>query len=284
MNVPAVAKKCVVFLGLRGEIPEATAFLVDHPMEGGPLDRRAKYLVTATHCLPEDPSSFSARVNMKGGKVEFVDLPKRWWQHPSDPTVDVSVTPLPPDLRAADVGTVPAEIFLHPKAVDGHGYIGEGDEVFITGLFAESHGDHRNLPIVRTGNIARVASDDQRIATEWDQGPIVVHLIEARSRSGVSGSPVFTRRTVKFHAVQGQPITAGASQIIGHGPEIYLLGMIHGHFDDDATSINMGIAFVIPAPHILQTLNHPELVTMRREQVAAHRARAKPDSREGDDG
>src|SRR5262249_53383016 len=60
----------------------------------------------------------------------------------------------------------------------------------------------------------------------------------------------------------------------------HLLGLVHGHWEippdkKDAVafplarrgepSINLGIAIAIPAKKILETLNRPELVAMRRE-------------------
>ncbi len=58
---------------------------------------------------------------------------------------------------------------------------------------------------------------------------------------------------------------------------MYLLGLMHGHWDippenkndlavkDSFGSVNMGIAIVVPAKKILETLNHPELVEIRRK-------------------
>ena len=61
----------------------------------------------------------------------------------------------------------------------------------------------------------------------------------------------------------------------------YLLGLMHGHWDippegrDDGVSedhqealgkVNMGIAVVVPAKKILQVLNHPGLVEIRKRE------------------
>jgi hypothetical protein len=96
------------------------------------------------------------------------------------------------------------------------------------------------------------------------------YLAEARSIGGLSGSPVFldlyTAKTVK------QP-TGGfmaAADAYPSPSRFRLLGLVHGHFDwndiepsNDATTldrsqsklgINMGIAIIIPAEKIVETL------------------------------
>jgi hypothetical protein len=64
----------------------------------------------------------------------------------------------------------------------------------------------------------------------------------------------------------------------------YLMGLIHGHWDVEAEamshvqdgsgktgaeSVNMGMAIVIPATKIAETLDHPELLQQRTNQEAA---------------
>ena len=50
------------------------------------------------------------------------------------------------------------------------------------------------------------------------------YLVEARSISGLSGSPVFVNMA-PYRTVEGTIISNG-----GHRP-YYLLGLMHGHFD-----------------------------------------------------
>jgi hypothetical protein len=176
---------------------------------------------------------------------------------PTDASVDVAVYPYAPPLETYDYKAVHVNTFLTGEIIQQK-EIGVGDEVFVTGLFAHAAGSQRNLPIVRTGNIAMMP--DEVIPT--DSGNIEAYLIEARSIGGLSGSPVFVRQTVA----------------LGIGG-FYLLGLMHGHWEiptdrkndslmgnDLHGKVNMGIAIVIPAKKILEVLNHPELVEMRRMQ------------------
>ena len=143
-----------------------------------------------------------------------------------------------------------------------------GDDVFLTGLFANHLGRDRNLPIVRCGNLA--AMPEEPVATEV--GPMEAFLIEARSIGGLSGSPCF--------------VSLGQYRLIGRELQpqnqlaTFLLGMVHGHWDakggdivptsvDEQETINKGIAIVIPAHHILETIRQESFAA----EVAAEKQR-----------
>jgi hypothetical protein len=174
----------------------------------------------------------------------------------NDDSVDVAVFPWAPPTDVVDYKFVSTKMFLTDEVIKEKS-IGPGDEVFITGLFSRHSGNARNIPIVRMGNVAMMP--DEPVPTSI--GPMDAHLIEARSIGGLSGSPVFVRETRQF----------------GLG-NIYLLGLMHGHWDiapktindmvvadEDrpGSSVNMGIAIVVPARKILEVINSPELADLR---------------------
>jgi hypothetical protein len=155
-------------------------------------------------------------------------------------------------------------MFLTDKIIEDK-QIGTGDEVFITGLFAHAVGSDKNSPIVRMGNIAMMPSEPIRTS----EGLMDAYLIEARSIGGLSGSPAFVRATTS----------------LGPVPH-YLLGLMHGHWDlppgakndggdvfDHLGAVNMGIAIVVPAKRVLETLKHPGLVSIRALDETAERKR-----------
>lgn len=153
--------------------------------------------------------------------------------------------------------------------------IGVGDEVFLTGLFANHYGSQRNIPVIRAGNIATMP--EEKVHTE-KLGDIDAYLIEVRSISGLSGSPVF--------AYLGGIRKVGNSMNLRKGPLFYLLGLMHGHFElskleidtfeyDTLTNvqINMGIAIVVPVWKILEVINQEEF--KNRRDLALKQAKEK---------
>jgi hypothetical protein len=250
MRVPDEIRQCVVFVALPSTLPDGpqqlrfvgTAFFVSVPSE----NVWYVYLVTAKHVATKlEGQTFFVRINSKDGKYKLVvGQVVRWWYHPTDDSVDVALIPFAPAVEMFDYKTLPVSMFLTDDIIQQKG-IGTGDEVFITGLFAHLSGTARNLPIIRMGNIAMMP--DELVPTSI--GNIEAYLIEARSIGGLSGSPVFVRET------------AG----LGHG-SFYLLGLMHGHWDipvenrrdmediNSISSINVGIAIVIPAKKYLKFL------------------------------
>jgi hypothetical protein len=212
-------------------------------------------IVTAGHVAEAiGDKEFALRINTLEGSSAFVGgKDSNWFRHPTQPSVDVAVLPYSPDHAIFDYKTIPVGMFLTDDLVKQK-QIGAGDEVFITSLFAHVAGSKRNIPIVRTGNIAVMPDELVPI----NQGEAEAYLIEARSIGGLSGSPVIVRETM--------PVGLGR----GH-----LLGLVQGHWEippmgkndlmdkDLSGTVNMGIAIVVPAKKILEVLNHPDLVKMR---------------------
>lgn len=276
MLVPDEVRQCVVFVGFpdieNGQHVAhftGTAFIV--AIESEAVGNYFHYLVTARHIVePLASKQFLVRVNTKDGKSIIVvsEAETQWWVHPSDDSVDVAVIPFTPPEQVV-YKPIPISRFLSDDVIRNRS-IGTGDEVFMAGLFIPVAGSARNLPIVRMGSVAMMPNELVPTQT-W--GDIEAYLIEARSIGGLSGSPAFVRATVK-----GQ-----------HG-EFYLLGLMHGHWDippsakndeavidsDEYGLVNMGIAIVVPAKKILEVLNQPELVRIRKEAHTKQRRKHLP--------
>jgi hypothetical protein len=157
--------------------------------------------------------------------------------------------------------------------------------VFTVGLFTYHAGTQRNMPIVRYGNIAMLP--DEPIQVEG--GFADVYLVEARSIGGLSGSPVFVRKTLAL------PITSrydNERKIEGLG-RLFFLGMMRGHWDireselnkpsfihDRQRGVNLGIGMVTPAAKILEVLNHPDLAALRAKREEETRRAMSPENDE----
>jgi hypothetical protein len=236
-----------------------------------------RYVVTAKHNV-ENFTKFGwdmyIRSNLYEGDVREDNWSAaRWYIHPNAASTDVAIASITFD-PAEEYRTVvlrtaaPDRGIAATSQATATNNIGLGDEVFIVGLFKSHYGRMRNIPIVRIGNLAMMKGEP--VLTDY--GDTEAYLVEARSINGLSGSPVFIH-TPRFDA-------PGATQF-------RLLGLMHGHFDiknlnedtvvdslGDATGgINTGIGVVIPVEKILETIDQPELVELRKQQAIEHRKR-----------
>ncbi len=270
MRVPDQVRKCIIYVcfeSKQGTKYAGTAFLVG--IDIGETGKAVGYVVTAKHVIDQISSKsidqkIILRINKNDEGIEFIESDITDWRfHPSDPAIDVAVLSYTPDRDLYEYLTIPLAMLLTDEIESAEG-IDIGDEVFITGLYSHHYGKDRNLPIVRIGNIARMV--EEPVSTS-DFGFIDAYLIEARSIGGLSGSPVFVH-------LPGIKIAYGNEPVYDSGP-FYLLGLIHGHWnigkadldwiDDEGEKINTGIAIVVPAIKILETINQPEFITVRKE-------------------
>jgi hypothetical protein len=288
VRIPDEVLKCVGFIGevthkdgfdIYGDL-HATGFFVSVP-SAAHLDSYV-YFVTAKH-VAEDlkDSEIYFLVNKRGGGVMHLRPYGPWILHPADPTADVAIASVQTN-PAADIMGIRVNDFASPNE------FGVGDEVFATGLFTEAPGTTRNFPIVRHGNLAMIP--DEQIQT--DLGYADVYLVEARSIGGLSGSPVWVRPTLMMPMRRSVPISFPSDkiwkdQIFGRGGENIptaivgpgkLLGLAHGHWSikesdinkpsieqDRKRGVNYGIAIVVPASKITETINQSGLVEIRNE-------------------
>lgn len=289
VRVPIPYLKCVGFIGeaasedsagIHGELC-ATGFFVSAPLPSRHLPQRTLYFVTAAHVakdLSDKPIYFL--VNKKGGGVTGINnmMHSNWWVHPTDKTADVALLPVgfqnDVDITAiALVDFVGAEDFSSQA-------IGVGDEVFITGLFTVVTSADRLMPIVRHGNIAMLPREQ----IQTDLGFADVHLIEARSIGGLSGSPVFVRPsvTIEVDSESGPAKLAASTR-----PKLF--GLTHGHWaikesdinkpqidHDRQRGVNYGVAIVVPAAKILEIIDRPELREDRQLQEDALKRKSIP--------
>ena len=253
-----------------------TAFLVAVPMDENP-DKGVVYAVTARHVIEGTRpfGSLSLRFNKIGDGYEDLWAPHETWT--LSPTTDVAIAPLNVNFPDFEINYVSIEGFMTDEFVK-KAEIGEGDEVFFVGLFSQHYGTSRSQPVVRFGNVALMPHEKVLVRTDpsSDSAPIAVdaYLVEARSWGGQSGSPAFC------HFGLWRPKSYPTLDELG--PR--LLGLVHGHFDikqdirligDVATgasvSINAGMAIVIPAQEIFNTLMMEEVVEDREKRFEEYK-------------
>jgi len=296
MRVPNEVCGCVAFVGRiidkngqQESVLLGTAFIVSMPTE---IDKGIVFLyfVTAKHVADQLSlgGPWFVRMNTKDGDVADLEVQgaEGWRYHPTESdSADVAVACLGMPVQELRYAAIPVSMFATEEIIDKRS-IGYGDMVFITGLFTKMTGKKKNIPMVRMGNIAMIPSEkvpgieivrDKPTESE-------VYLIEARSVGGLSGSPVFVRETVYDSAVVGDDDRQMEVLLPG---AVHLLGLMHGHWDvketdinevqiravrKDRLGVNIGIAVVVPAKKILETLNHPDPVRSRQEYAYRRRA------------
>jgi hypothetical protein len=168
--------------------PEGTGFLVS--AQEGPSGVTHVYVVTCHHV---GPAASFVRINTKDGASRVIDTEPGQWQFFED-SDDVAIFDINDELSATDdYVCVDVSTFLTEKLL-GALEIGPGEDSFMLGLFAPHPGTKRNLVAARFGNISLLASEEDTVK-QGNQKYRPSHIVDMRSRSGFSGSPVFVYRT-----------------------------------------------------------------------------------------
>jgi hypothetical protein len=258
-------RKSVAFIGFRTEetfTAKATGFLLLH--EGSQNDEHP-FFVTAKHVainLLDTP--FTIRFNSSNEGSAFLDIDPihdgfHWHFHPDD-SVDVAVFPMDYDLREVDYRFLTTSMMPTRSSRT----IGIGDRTYTIGLFIFMVGGKGNFPVVHSGSIAALASDELIPVKAWDESGsrkmVVAHLVEQQSLGGLSGSPVFVRCSR----------TVDDNKAVALDNQLYLLGMWQGAWEappDDVLALRagaqvrvpVGMGVVVPAGKIMEVLSAPEL-------------------------
>ena len=322
MEIQPMFMECVAFLcaehkGRAG----GTAFFVE--VEEG--RKSWTYLVTALHNLHEvQGQEIFVRVNTHPGVSDlgFDDVLTRkddWFKHDK---ADVATILSPIDRSKFALQQIPLDLFIDKRCrLDVDILMGRGNpilepilkatykegipvmvghDVFSPGLFVQSAGENRNLPIVRFGNVSRMPSDEMIVLeTPNSRREIRAYLVETHSWGGFSGSPMFWHYEYNIatpilavrlgedwqkpksplildeRPKQPQPIPV----VVSRGYVMGLLGLVSGHFDipkksvgeEIETGINAGIGVVTPAENIRELLMSDEVVEDRNNRAANER-------------
>lgn len=282
--IPNDIRKSVVFIFYKNGESEylcGTAFFIAVPLPNV-TKQFLTYLVTAKHVIKN--IEIMSKKNKADGKV-YIRLNNNdgdanhslrteisdWKFHPIDTSVDAAVLSGTPPHKTFDYRNIPISMAVTDEFIKKE-EIGAGDEVFLAGLFNSHYGKKKNLPIIRTGNIALMP--EEKVNTR-SFGDLDAYLIEARSLGGLSGSPVFV------YLGHMRAKTTGIN-LGGDGSIFGWLGLMHGHWDIDedsvdseidstnivGKSVNMGIGIVVPATKIIEIINSHDF-TEQRKRVAA---------------
>lgn len=249
-----------------GEKSGGSGFLVSVPSETS-KGRGYVYAVTNSHVIREAGSPI-IRLNTKEGAMEILPIDERAWVHHPDGD-DLAICQLRINTEKYRVKYLPISMFMSQEIIAKE-KIGAGDEVFMVGRFIGYDGKQQNTPTVRFGNIAIGTVQPMPHPRGYLTDSF---LIETRSLSGYSGSPVF----VHILPFSKRPEMEGWSA--QRGP--WLLGVDWGHehffekvLEQDGTETqekrkvrtNSGITNVVPVWKLLELLNIKEFAEMRKRE------------------
>jgi hypothetical protein len=261
----------------------------------GHLHEMGQFAVTAAHVIDQVRSRRKKEVwlltNSKSGGRTSIRIPlKEWVQHPTDKSVDVAVASLRWGSQGdADFSLILSDMALSPEELLKHG-IRPGHGVFFTTVFPKHSGEKRVIPILRTGTIALMPDSGEPIYTK--RGYAEAYLIECHSTPTSSGAPVYCGIDKILPPIipPGEFIPAE-----DYKAEIRTLwawlGLIHGHWDiewdvdekdrlkfglEELAAVNTGVAVVVPAWKIMEVINQPKLLDMRKDKIKQLRERLAP--------
>ncbi|MGA8734945.1 MAG: hypothetical protein WB558_13580 [Terriglobales bacterium] len=221
MFIPEDILSCVVFVGYRKADKSyrmaGTAFWIVRPMADDIRENFA-YLVTAKHVIEHIRDKLGLadvylRVNLKDGTLKWTKTKLSDWVlsgHTDVAAMQIGI-PLEWEHSGWPMGGFAEEALIRSRRV------GIGSEIFVAGMFSRRLGNRKNIPTVRIGNIASIPSRSELVHTSM--GDLSAYLAEARSISGISGSPVFV------------DINGSLPLYRDRGPSFFLIGLMHGHYD-----------------------------------------------------
>lgn len=265
-------RKTIVFIFVEKDndlYAKGTGFFVKLPVEHIPNGYQ-RYFVTARHVIVDKTGSFLKeiifRVNKKDGGVIYDRFPLNEefiFQH-KDKNVDLVAIPV--NLQNhIDYKSIPLDIIIDYGILEKTG-LGEGDEVFFSGLFHHHIGKEENAPLYRFGKMSLMSNEK----IKWkEEGKLEIeanlYLMECDSTKANSGSPVFFRITPQHETM-----------MMEKSYKTYLVGILMGRFQDpvfvktydkkDKGMIdeNLGITAVIPAYKLRELLFSDDALNHRK--------------------
>ena len=301
-RIPAIISNSIVYLYRdRGEAETgaesgASGFLVGEESTVKPCSHL--YVVTNKHVVEGKTCYPVVRMNLRHPSSGFerifvLDFKQSDWV--LDPKNDLAACMLSPDFNVSivDFSVIDRKFLMTEEEFQRENY-GPGDNVVYVGRFVGHAGKYENMPSVRFGNISMNPNEREPIVYDTDdeiRRSQVGFLVEARSRSGYSGSPVFT---LNQHVINNRRAVVPWMDMRllgvdwGHLPEKVLLrdpqGYLHG--SKWYVEVHAGMMGVVPSWHLLDFLDtDPRLIEQRQrddELYAAQLATSVPDKEAGE--
>lgn len=310
MRIPPNLIKSVFYIytseeaAKNGHDEGACGFLVTIPegeiKEDGEVDGPV-YAITNCHVighiLTENKTPY-LRINSEIGPPIIMAVPAAAW-HPHPDGDDVRAALIEVDA-SENIYVQNIDQFITPDHLKpDNWHIGPGDQVFMVGRFVLHDGKKTNTPVVRYGNISLSAGDGEPIYNKDTGHYDEVFLIESRSVSGYSGSPVYVYIVPYDYRSKPKPESGSGFHVTGlaQPTRMFLLGINIGNTSghkqvliankdgdsspfktDDGTTLwseyNTGMMRIAPAWKIRELLDIEEFKMARDKKAAKHQEKA----------
>jgi hypothetical protein len=163
-----------------------TGFFISVPLPNHP-EHGMVYAVTNDHVIHEGKSTV-IRLNTVSGEKDTIPLSiNQWRSHPAGDDLAVAQILIMSHLHQYQ--HTPTTMLVTPEIMKNLD-IGVGDEVYMLGRFALHEGKEQNKPVVRSGLISLMPDSEEKIDFKDGRPAQEAFLVEMRSLSGFSGSPV----------------------------------------------------------------------------------------------
>lgn len=283
-RIPDEIQECVAYMypdrrsATVGERVGGSAFLLMH--HGADSRKHQIYVVTNAHVI--ENGHWTIRLNTQDGENDVIDTTEKDWFY-RNMGDDVAIYPVKLDLEVFRYRCVVPHMFATKAQIEKNN-IGIGDDCYVMGRFINHEGRQRNLPCLRFGNIAQMPWEKIQQDRIWGMFEQESFLVEARSISGYSGSPVFVYfdPSVPRPSLRPMPLPLPGEW---RGP--WLLGISWGylkgervpvyHRQPDNTDVltksvadtNSGMMGVVPIWKLEDLLNDERMVKLREARYAA---------------
>jgi hypothetical protein len=300
-RIPDEMLDCVVYLypseaaAEDGKQMGGSGFIIGIPIPYvQPANFHLLCVVTNKHVV--DNGSMVVRINTLAGSIDIVALDNaEWFFHPDGD--DIAICPIGLNNKFHKCKFLHPNSFLRKEIIEMFD-IGPGDDVFIVGRFINREGKQKNIPSVRFGNIAQMPGEPIVSDEGFKQESF---LVEAKSISGFSGSPVFVQLIPEPPSVpeyppnlkylQPEPPTKRPQFNFKAGPWLMGIDFCHILSKDriysDATSkplnqdwhirSNTGMMGVIPTWKMMEVVDGAQMKKVR-ESLEQHVKKLQADS------
>jgi hypothetical protein len=244
MQISADIQKAVVFFGMGDERTPSyggTGFMLTY--------KGWSWLVTARHVAKLLDCPFWIRGNW--GQPNYHD--NATWHHHPHSDVDVSVAAY--SVSGNGIGNLPEDSLLTDE-IRPHYDVNLGNFTYTIGLFKFLPGQNRSLTVVHTGFIARLPEPEEPIRSKNNN--CASYLVQAPHLGGLSGAPVFVRRTHYLTApdyLEETKVAAGSVALMGLWSSGYYGEPVPEYELGGNKTLPIGFGVVIPADRIVETID-----------------------------